>query len=685
LAVLAFGSDCHTVKEFLRSHRRRAWAGGIGLVLFALLLLFLLLVDWNMFRPALARSITAHTGRPASIDGDLKVNLWSWNPSAEINGLRIENPSWADRRLMFGAERITLSVSLGRLLRGQIVLPRVYLLEPEVNLERDSRGRASWELGTREGAPKPETKPPKLPTIQSLIIERGRLRVADQIRKLKFSGSLAAAEQMGKPNDSAFELRSSGSLNAKPFRLDATGGPLFALAPDKPYSFSAKLTASDINLDARVNILEPFDLSNVDVAFVVAGNDLADVFYLTGLALPNSPKYRISGTMHVNKTLCTIDDLRGRMGASDIAGHLQIETSGERPKLTGKLSSGTLSLADLVPSLGHPAAVGQSLSASAMPPSTFGEPDISSSDSAKSGAEAGQQKGRLLPDGELQLNRVRGMDADVRYEAASVVAPKVPMKHVSLHLTLDNGLLRLDPLAFVLDQGKFQGTVQINARTDVPTSDINMRIDGVELGQFKSKTAKAPLQGVMLGRVSLHGDGDSIRKFAASSTGNLSIVIPHGQINEVMAELMGIDVARGLGLALSQKQPQADIRCGVIDFKDNHGRVNTTTVYVDTTNVLITGRGSVNLDSEALDLALQGDPKKLRVLRIRAPITIHGTLLHPAIGVKPAKLAEQAGVAAALATLLTPVAAILALIDPGLAKDKDCSTILEQANAGVQN
>jgi AsmA family protein len=291
----------------------------------------------------------------------------------------------------------------------------------------------------------------------------------------------------------------------------------------------------------------------------------------------------------------------------------------------------------------------------------------------------------LLPDGELQLNRVRGMDADVRYEAASVVAPKVPMKHVSLHLTLDNGLLRLDPLAFVLDQGKFQGTVQINARTDVPTSDINMRIDGVELGQFKSKTAKAPLQGVMLGRVSLHGDGDSIRKFAASSTGNLSIVIPHGQINEVMAELMGIDVARGLGLALSQKQPQADIRCGVIDFKDNHGRVNTTTVYVDTTNVLITGRGSVNLDSEALDLALQGDPKKLRVLRIRAPITIHGTLLHPAIGVKTGKLAEQAGVAAALATLLTPVAAILALIDPGLAKDKDCSTILEQANAGVQN
>jgi len=34
--------------------------------------------------------------------------------------------------------------------------------------------------------------------------------------------------------------------------------------------------------------------------------------------------------------------------------------------------------------------------------------------------------------------------------------------------------------------------------------------------------------------------------------------------------------------------------------------------------------------------------------------------------------------------LLTPVAAALAFIDPGLAKDKDCSTVLSQAHEGVK-
>jgi hypothetical protein len=55
------------------------------------------------------------------------------------------------------------------------------------------------------------------------------------------------------------------------------------------------------------------------------------------------------------------------------------------------------------------------------------------------------------------------------------------------------------------------------------------------------------------------------------------------------------------------------------------------------------------------------------------------------VGIKVSKLAEQAGVATALAALLTPVAAAIAFIDPGLAKNKDCSTVLEQATAGVQN
>jgi uncharacterized protein involved in outer membrane biogenesis len=260
------------------------------------------------------------------------------------------------------------------------------------------------------------------------------------------------------------------------------------------------------------------------------------------------------------------------------------------------------------------------------------------------------------------------------------------MKEVQFHLLLNDGVLKLDPLSFVLDSGKFAGTVSIDAGKDVPESTIDMAIDNVDLGQFKTaKQKQSPLQGSLVGRLKVHGYGASVHKLASSADGTVSVALPTGQMNDALAELTGIDVVKGLGLLLSQRQPNAAIRCGVIDFQAQQGLLAARSVFIDTTNVLITGRGHVDLGTERLDLSLQGDPKKVRFFRLRSPITLHGTLLHPAIGVKPQNLLAQAGVAAALGTLLTPFAAALAFIDPGLAKNKDCSAVIAEAQADVRD
>ncbi len=103
---------------------------------------------------------------------------------------------------------------------------------------------------------------------------------------------------------------------------------------------------------------------------------------------------------------------------------------------------------------------------------------------------------------------------------------------------------------------------------------------------------------------------------------------------------------------------------------------------VDTTHVLITGSGRVDLKTEALDLSLRGQPKEVRLFRIRSPIKLRGTLLHPEVGVDAGKAIGQAGAAAAIGALLTPLAAILAFVDGGLAKDADCAALLAPVEQG---
>jgi AsmA family protein len=674
------------MRNFLADHpKTRGFLFALG-ALVLLIALFALFFDWNYFRPTLARLIAEKTGRHTVIRGNLRVHLWSFEPSAEIGGLTMDNPPWAQHSVMFTADELTVSVSLGRLLRGQVVVPQIKVVRPALDLERDAKGRASWEFGTEEGRPQTSSQPARIPTIRRLAIESGTVRVSDGIRKLKLDGTLNASDVAGQESG-GFELKCKGSLNDKPFRADLHGGPLINLDPDHPYQLTAHLTAADIKVDARTSFPAPFDMAQYSVKFEVSGNDLADVFYLTGLALPNTPPYRLSADVEHRGTIFRMDNLKGKLGSSDIEGTVAIETGRTRPKFIAKLRSDTLNIVDLAPTLGHPAAPANTLSAQTPPTASQRAPRGAAPPAAQATPQAQPPASQwLFPDADLQVNRVRGMDADVTYQARSVVAPKMPMREVKLHLLLNGGVLKLDPLSFVLDSGKFAGNVTIDAAKDVPESTIDMGIDAVDLSQFTSAKLKQPaLQGSMTGRLKIHGYGASVHKLASSADGTVSIALPTGQMNEPLAELTGIDVVKGLGLLFSQKQPNVAVRCGVIDFQAQKGALDARSVFIDTTNVLITGRGHVDLGDERLDLSLQGDPKKVRLFRLRSPITLHGTLLHPAIGVKAENLLAQAGVAVVLGTLLTPFAAALAFIDPGLAKNKDCSAVMAEVQADVSD
>jgi len=162
----------------------------------------------------------------------------------------------------------------------------------------------------------------------------------------------------------------------------------------------------------------------------------------------------------------------------------------------------------------------------------------------------------------------------------------------------------------------------------------------------------------------------------------MTFVVPKGEMRESLAELTGIDLSRGLGLILTKNERNTELRCGVANFKATDGDLRATTLLIDTTNVLVTGQGDVNLQSETLDLSLQGKPKKARALRLRTPILVRGTLLQPKIGVDPGKVAAQTGGAVALGALLTPVAALLAFVDGGLAKDANCGALIGEAEQG---
>jgi hypothetical protein len=63
-------------------------------------------------------------------------------------------------------------------------------------------------------------------------------------------------------------------------------------------------------------------------------------------------------------------------------------------------------------------------------------------------------------------------------------------------------------------------------------------------------------------------------------------------------------------------------------------------------------------------------------------VAIRGPLLKPALSIDPGgRTLEQGGIAAALAAVAGPLGAVVAFVDPGLAKDADCSALLQDAKS----
>src|SRR5690606_12844599 len=130
--------------------------------------------------------------------------------------------------------------------------------------------------------------------------------------------------------------------------------------------------------------------------------------------------------------------------------------------------------------------------------------------------------------------------------------------------------------------------------------------------------------------------------------------------SQLIIEFIGLDVAESLGYLLAGDEP-VPVRCVIADFSVEQGLMSARTLVVDTDDTLVTGKGSINLEDESIDLVLEPKPKDFSPLTVRAPLAIGGTLNEPAFGVEPAGLLARGAAAIGLGVLFPP-AALLAFL-----------------------
>ena len=603
-------------------------------------------LDAGYFHRPLIRALTAHAGRKIEIES-IETHLLSRHPQVAAEHLTIGNPSWTPPGVTAEIDKLAWMFQLPGFGHSSGAR-RLEMDGATLHLIRDAKGHANWQRSDPDRGPQAE-----LPLIRSLSMRGARVVLDDTLRHLQFDGTVSAGDVQGTEAMPPLRIEGAGELNGKAATFEITGDPLAAASRKHPYGFVFAEQSSGSHLTGSGSLMQAFDFDDIDAEFAAAGEDLLDLYLLTGVNLINTGRYRLSGKVARRGTHTRFSQLTVTSGQSDVQANVSIDSTGGRAKFAADFESKLVRTRDI----GLLAA----------------------------GREHDPDAGKLLlSNAMLNPSAMRRGDWVVQVRAHRVEVGRVPLHEVSAKMTIDHGIVVVAPLLADVYDGKLTAHLRLDARTDSPTSEVDLKLTGAQLGEFDHKEGnQPPAEGALQARVMVKGQGRSIHQVAASADGTVTAVVTHGTIRSSLAELAGIDL-RALGLMLAKDKKETGIRCIVAGFQAHDGTLNAQSLVVDTDPVLITGEGQLRLDSESLDFALRGHPKSLRLFRLRTPVLVRGTLVHPAIAVQARNAAGQTAAAVALSAVLTPLAGALAFVDPGLAKDADCASLEAQVTASAR-
>ena len=613
------------------------------------ILVLILLWDWNWFKGPVERAVQARTGRALQI-GNLDVDL---GRTTTVRGdrIRFANASWAKQPQMASADRVEIDVRLWPLLRGSVQLPEIRLSRPDVLLETapDKNQPGNWAFLTPGGGQRLQ--------LQRLRISDGRLQFIDALGRSNID--LAVHSGQAKQADAAPPVLVQGKGHWRGTAFSLKGGtesPLELSNSDHPFRIHLDAHAGATHAIADGSLTNPFQLQVFDLQFQLSGQDLDDLYPLIGIAIPSSPPYQLKGQLQRDHERWRYEKFSGRVGDSDLAGDVEIDVAGERPRLTANLLSRRLDFDDLAGFIGAP-------------PRTGGNETANAEQKAQAAQLAA--KPTVLPDTPYNLGKLRAMDADVRWKAERINAPRLPLDDMDAHLLLDNGLLRLEPLNFGVAGGDIRSTIRMDARRPQISTTLNASLRRVQLGQlFPDAKLAEQASGGIGGTIHLSGTGNSIAAMLGSSNGDVGLGMGRGHIGNLLMELAGLDVAESLKFLFTGDK-QIPLRCAFGDFSVRNGLMQSRALAFDTTDTLVIGEGSISLKQEQLDLLLRPRPKDRSILALRSPLHIGGSFKDPSFRPDFKALGIRGAIALTLASI-TPPAALLATIETGPGKDADC-------------
>lgn len=565
--------------------------------------------DINQYKDQIVQVVKDNTGRDFEIAGDLKLAP-SLIPTIAIEGVTLGNANWSKEKNMLSVRKFEAQVALIPLLKKNIQVVRLILIEPNIYLETNKQGQGNWVFSTSKETKKEATEQQTdaggtLPAlaVNEVKIEKANITYFDGKAGKKTELIIDEITVNSSSFSDPMDLLVRASFNKTPLQLNGSLGSINNLLDDKDYPVKLDIEVADAKISIDGSIAQPMSVKGIDLLTSFEVSKLSNLNNVAGQELPDAGPISFNGKLSDTKSGYAVKAMTAQLMEYKVSGDIDVSMSGARPMLNANLNSDSL---DISPFQG-------------------GE------------KEEKVKKEKVFPSEPLPLEGLKAADVNLTFKTKKLITKDLTINDAAITLNLINGKLKLSK------SGKAAGG-SLSITVDLDGSDGKTAIlsNNVDIKQFDISQVPAIQEKKLItgGKtditIDLKGSGSSVSQIMAGLNGKILIQTGKGEISSSALKLASADALMSTLSMLTPKSDNADssqLECAVVNFKVKDGLASAENGIAMSTNLMsVIGAGTINLKTEALDIGITPKAKQgvgLNLGQVASLVRLRGTLAKP--------------------------------------------------------
>jgi AsmA protein len=611
---------------------------GIAVILGGALVLIWLTVDPNNYKQRIAAAVRESTGRELKLAGDIKLSVFP-TIALELGPASLGNPPGFDDQPFLSFTHAALKAKLWPLLRRRLEVSRIELDGLDLRLRKNSAGRGNWQDARNSSA---AASPPNATrssesfagirvthgrvsyeniVLENIVLETGSMAGQEVPVTLSITANRGTLGEVLSLN-ARFNLSQLPEQESMRFAALTLTGSVSHAGDVQPVQWNVAVPDLSVNLTKQTLAVPAIELSysSAHLNGSVAATRILDDFSAAG---------------SVTLAPMVLSDFLPRVG-------MQLPKTRD-PKALTQFSASTdftyaaktLSLDKLKVNLDETGLQGLLKWSGGDAASLKFELDVDRIDLDRYRAPEGAAESQAPQPKEKPAEKAAQWEIAGTLKVAAAHFSRLDFTNLKVTLASKDMITRLFPIESQIDGGRYSGDITWDQRGTTPALSMDEHLTGIDMARLLAGTPqKNRLSGHATLTLKASANGGSAEAILNTLNGHLDANLAEGAIE-------GIDLAYDVNVAQALIERAAPTRenSGRTRFdafkmssQITNGVAETHDLVIASQLLRVTGQGTANLSSKALNLQLQASILAAPSAKaIDIPVKVTGTYIDPRV------------------------------------------------------